>query len=159
MPTPQPTPRPTPPPTPRPTPQPTPKPTPQPTLEPTPAQTTTPGVPGTIIFGSNYDHDTLAIIGRTSTIHPGELIAWRADLSEPAGSTTLTFTITQPNPNGIEFPHWQQDFSVPDASYVVIVNRVDLSEYVHGTPGTFDMRIRRGAGGPILAEGEFRLVP
>jgi hypothetical protein len=116
-------------------------------------------VSGAIIFGSNYDHDTLAIIGRTSTIHARELVAWRADLSQPAGTTTLTFTITQPNPNGPEFPHWQQDFGIPDASYEVIVNRVDLSVYVHGEPGTFIMRVRRGAEGPILAEGRFSLVP
>jgi hypothetical protein len=116
-------------------------------------------VPGTIIFGADYDHDTLAIIGRTSTIHPGELVAWRADLIEPAGSTTLTFTITAPNPNGPEFPHWQQDFSVPDPSFVVLVNRVDLSVYVHGEPGSYIMRIRRGPTGAILAEGTFNLVP
>lgn len=113
--------------------------------------------PGTITFGSDYDPATLAIIGATTTIHRGELVAWRADLTEPAGSTTLTFTVTEPNPPGPEFPHWQQDFSVPDASYVVIVNRVDLSVYVHGDPGTFIMRIRRGQ--TVLAQGQFRLIP
>jgi hypothetical protein len=138
---------------------PTPRPTPEPTATPQPDPTVAPGNPGTITFGTSYDPATLALGGRTSTIHPGQLIAWRADLSEPAGASKLTFTITAPNPNGPEFPHWQQDFSVPDPSYVVIVNRADLSVYVHGEPGQYIMRIRRGADGPVLAEGRFSLVP
>jgi hypothetical protein len=156
------TPRPAPTPTPKPvaTPAPTARPTPSPTPAPTPPPTASPvasGPPGTITFGADYDPQTLAIIGPTSTIHLGQLVAWRADLSEPAGSTTLTFTVSEPNPPGPEFPHWQQDFSVPDASFVVIVNKVDLSVYVHGEPGSFIMRIRRGQA--LLAEGHFSLIP
>ena len=166
---PAPTPRPTvsPPPTPRPTPRPTPSPTPRPTPEPTPSPTPTPtpepsvasGDPGTITFGRDYDPTTLALIGPTRTLRVGQEVAWRADLTEPAGTTTLTFTVTEPLPSGKEFPHWQQDFSVADPSFTVLAKRVDMSVYVHDEPGNYIMRIRRGADGPILAEGTFTVLP
>ncbi len=151
--TPRPTPRPTstPRPTPRPTPNPTPRPTPNPTPSPTPTQTPEPSVArgdaGTITFGRDYDPTTLALIGPTRTLRVGQQVAWRADLTEPAGTTTLTFTVTEPLPSGKEFPHWQQDFSVADPSFAVLAKRVDMSAYVHDEPGNYIMRIRRGADG------------
>jgi hypothetical protein len=118
-----------------------------------------PGIPGTIAFGRDYDPDTLALIGPTRTVHEGQVVAWRADLLEPAGSPTLTFTITEPNDHGPEFPHWQQDFDVPDPGFIVLVQRADMSVFVHGEPGTYIMRIRRGPTGQILADGMFNVLP
>jgi hypothetical protein len=121
--------------------------------------TTAPGIAGTVTFGRDYDPATLALIDPSPTIRAGTEIVWRADLTKPADGPTLTFTITAPNDHGPEFPHWQEDFAVPDPSFVILVKRVDLSIYVHGEPGTFIMRIRRGPSGEILAEGKFTVLP
>ena len=130
----------------------TPEPTPTRAPEPTPfAQQ-----PGVIYFGRDYDPDTLYIVDPATSFRRGQKIAWSAVLSEGAGATTLTVTLSKViGEGGAERVQYTEEVTISSPDNDVLANKVNLSLLVRGK-GLFTMRYFREA--TLLAEGTFELT-
>jgi hypothetical protein len=105
---------------------------------------------GTVKFGAGLNRDELLVKVPKKTFALGDQIAWRAELSEPAGATSLTFTLAKREKSGSESVVYQQPVAVADPKFDVLANEGDLGIT---EPGTYVVRILRDA--TVLAEGEF----
>lgn len=117
------------------------------------------GGSGIITFGlpANLDEDTLEINPSRDSFKIGNKgIAWSAELSEPAGATTLTWILAKVSSGGSERIIWRQDTDVSNPEFTILANDADLSLLVDRKPGTYVMRYLRDA--EILAEGRFTLT-
>jgi hypothetical protein len=128
---------------------------PQATKTPTPTSTPRPVVgSGKITFGSDLDDATVTIIGPKTTFAIGEEIAWRAELSEPAGATSIDLVIAKVGAGGTETVVYTVANPISSPKFDLLGNKVDLSPLLDG-PGRYVMRYFRDA--TQLAEGQFTL--
>jgi len=112
---------------------------------------------GIITFGKSFNTNTLKIIGPAVSFKASsKLIAWSAELSEPAGATTITVILASRTAGGAESLLYKLDVDISDPSFGILANKADLALVVDRKPGTYIMRYLRG--GTVLAEGTFRLV-
>lgn len=110
---------------------------------------------GLITFGLDYDDETLRITSpqtRFRTTNQG--IAWSASLSDRAGATSLTLTISRKEGGG-ETIVLREDVDIGDPEFDTFANEVDLAAILDRRPGTYVMRYLRE--GEKLAEGSFTL--
>lgn len=126
--------------------------TPEPTEEPV-----VPDLSGTIEFGTKFDPDTLVMTKPTDrfkrTYKP---ISYVIHLSEPAGATSLTLTLTKRSSGGAETTIVSVPFDVANPEFDIFANSADLGFLVDRKAGTYVMRLIRE--GDVLAEGTFTLV-
>lgn len=79
-----------------------------------------------------------------------------AHLSEPAGATELTITLTRRATGGAETPLVRETLTVASPDYDTFAKALDLGLLVGREPGVYVMRLIRE--GTVLAEGTFTLV-
>lgn len=134
--------------------------TPSPVVTPRPTPRPTPTFSGTgeIVFGLEYDPDSLLIAEPRSrfrtTYHP---IAWSASLTGPVGTTTLELTLARRTTAGVETPLHEETVSISNTQADLLAAESDLGALVGGQAGTYVMRLIRADR--VLAEGTFALVP
>jgi hypothetical protein len=110
-----------------------------------------------IVFGRELDASGLGIASPVTAFEarPEVYVAWRAELSEPVGSTTVERIVARREGNGERL--LQSDIvrlTTPDAT--VIADQLHVDVIAEGLTGTFVLRyIRQGT---VLAEGEFQVV-
>jgi len=125
------------------------------TISQTPASPT-PGL-GKITFGTGVNPDTLMVITPSSTFAVSNAaISWSAQLSEAAGTTSVTIIFATVSSAGAETAVHQEAMAVSNPTFSLFANTSDLSTVVGRVPGKFVMRILRDA--TILAEGMFTLT-
>lgn len=115
------------------------------------------GGSGIITFGTAYDPDTLLISKPTSRFkrtYPE--IAWSAELTRGAGSTTMTWIIASQSASGTEVTLLNQEQTVSNPDFDLLANVADLAFLVDNKAGTYVMRYIES--GEVLAEGTFTLV-
>ena len=116
-----------------------------------------PDLSGTIEFGTKFDPDTLVMTKPTDrfkrTYKP---ISYVIHLSEPAGATRLTLTLTKRSSGGAETTIVSVPFDVANPEFDTFANSADLGLLVDRKAGTYVMRLIRE--GDVLAEGTFTLV-
>lgn len=139
---------------------PAPAPTASPFVAPTSAATPSPphGT-GIITFGSagTIDKETLKINPSRDSFKVGtRKIAWSASFSEPAGATRLTELIAKVGSGGTEALRYSYKFDLSNPTFDILSATEDLGAYVNRKPGTYVLRILRGA--TTLAEGQFKLT-
>lgn len=135
-----------------------PAPTPAPIVTQAPVVTPVAGS-GVITFGrpSALDDDTLLINPSRDTFDVGtKKIAWSAHLSGPAEATKLTIIIAKVSGSGTERQVYTEKVPVSNPEFDILAADGDLAALVGRKPGTYVMRILRGA--TVLAEGKFKLV-
>ncbi len=125
-------------------------------------ETPTPAAPevrlaGTIEFGTKYDPDTLAMTTPVSrfkvTYNP---ISYVIHLSEPAGATSLTLSLTRRASGGAETTIVSVPLDVANPEFNTFANSTDLGGLADHKVGTYVLRLIRE--GELLAEGTFELV-
>lgn len=112
---------------------------------------------GKIVFGLDYDPDSLAIVKATERFkatYPE--IAWSASLSQSAGASKIRIVVARVSSGGAETGIIDQDVPVSNPDADTFANKIDLASLVGNKPGTYVMRYLRDAD--ILAEGTFTLV-
>lgn len=117
------------------------------------------GGSGIITFGApaNLDEDTLAINPSKDTFKVSSKgIAWSAELSEPAGATSVTWIVAKVSAGGAETGKWSEDVDVSNPSFTILANSADLAFLLDRKAGTYVMRYLRDD--VILAEGKFTLT-
>lgn len=112
---------------------------------------------GTIEFGTKYDPDTLVMLKPAGRFHAtASEIAYVIHLSEPAGTTSLTLSLTRRSSGGAETTIVSLPFEVANPDFDTFANAVDLAFLVDRKLGTYVMRMIRE--GDVLAEGTFTIV-
>jgi hypothetical protein len=112
---------------------------------------------GVITFGTAYDKDTLLITNPKSSFKKNvRKIAWSAELSEPAGATSMTFILASRSRSGAEKIIIRQEVDVSSPDFDLFANALDLGLLLDRKAGTYVMRYIRE--GDVLAEGEFTLT-
>ena len=112
---------------------------------------------GTIEFGTKYDPDTLEMTRAAHRFHASaKSIAYVIHLSEAAGSTSLTLTLTRRTSGGAETTIATVPFEVANPDFDTFANWYDFAAFADRELGTYVLRIVRE--GKLLAEGTFRLV-
>jgi hypothetical protein len=100
---------------------------------------------------------TLAIVKPASSFKTtSRLIAYSADLSEPAGTVAATLIYATREAGGVESVVYKMSWPVADPSFTRLATKEDLAGFFGRKPGTYVLRFLRGA--TVLAEGTFRLV-
>ena len=112
---------------------------------------------GTIEFGKSFDESTLEIVNpvarfKTTT----KVIAYVAHLSEAAGTTDLTLSLTRRASGGAETSIFNEPLTVASPEYDTLANKADLALLADNKAGTYILRVIRE--GDTLAEGTFTLV-
>jgi hypothetical protein len=112
------------------------------------------GGTGEITFGFGLD-ENLHIEDEDSSFAPGELGAFSASLSEPAGATSVEIIISS-REGSVESVVYTETISVADPNFDVFgLEDIDIAALVDNRPGRYVMRYYRDA--TLLAEGQFRI--
>jgi len=112
--------------------------------------------PGVIQFGSGLDSaGRIAVPG--NQFREGDTAVWIADFRRPPDVSEILKLIVQVLPDGREFEHWRERVTISDPAATRLAGEAELSLYAHGGAGSY--RLRYLAGGELLAEGTFELVP
>jgi hypothetical protein len=112
---------------------------------------------GTIEFGGSYNESTLEIVRPAAHFKTtSHAIAYVIHLSEAAGTTKLTFSLTRRASGGAETTILSMPLDVANPDFDTFGNSLDLGLLVDRKAGTYVMRIIRE--GNVLAEGTFTLV-
>jgi hypothetical protein len=112
---------------------------------------------GTIEFGTKFDPDTLVMLKPATRFHASaKSISYVIHLSEPAGATSLTLSLTRRSSGGAETTIVTVPWEVANPDFDTFANAVDLASLVDRELGTYVMRVIRE--GDVLAEGTFQLV-
>ena len=114
---------------------------------------------GKITFGSDVDTSTGTITDAKSVFRPGDQFAYRAFLSEPAGTTTLRLVIAKLADGGSEQSVIDREFLISDPKFQVFSDEfpvADIQFSLQGA-GSYAMRILRDT--TLLAEGKFEWEP
>ena len=122
----------------------------------TPVATLPPAI-GEIVFGLDFDPDTLDIIDPTSrfqTTYPE--IAYAAYFRETANAAALRLVIASVSASGSEQILVDQSVPISNPAFDSFANKLDLATLVGNAPGDYVMRYLRDA--TTLAEGTFTLV-
>ena len=111
---------------------------------------------GLITFGVGVDPDELTILepSETFAVDAAE-ISYSAELSEPAGATSLTVVFASVKDSGVESFIYQEDISISNPTFGIFANTADVASVVGNAPGRYVMRFMREA--TVLAEGFFTL--
>ena len=112
---------------------------------------------GVIEFGTAWDQDTLTITKAASSFKTTtKKIAYVMRLSEAAGATSLTISLTRRSSGGSETTIVSLSLSVANPDFDILGNSADLATIAGNKAGTYVMRVIRE--GKTLAEGTFTLV-
>ena len=125
-----------------------------------PVPTATPGLPGTVVFGTTLDANK-QVIDPTETFTPGMTFAHSIVYNAPFGAATLGEQVLRVNDDGtdgetiVDAP--QNQLSVDPAASSAGFVATDAANFVRdwGT-GLYEMRIFIGE--TLIARGQFRLA-
>ena len=107
---------------------------------------------GKIFFGSNFKQTSkngaISVVGKTSTFRQGQNVAMVANLSENAGTKTLTLEVANGGKH-VSVPYHLTSSSSNELAN--LFNNADLHTLKITQPGTYTFRILRGS--KVLASG------
>ena len=112
---------------------------------------------GVITFGMSYDDETLLIDKPKSKFKRNvKSIAYSAQFSEVAGSTTLTVVLAKVSKGGAEELLESTDVTISNPEFDLFANEADLASIVNNKKGKYMFRYLWE--GTVLAEGTFELT-